>query len=91
MKFTETRSMSMSKLRALCVAHDWYTCGTNEEYDHLLNLVHDEMGYPVNLTTDKLVEIATDIMEHSDIKDYTIESVLFELARNCYHYFDVVA
>lgn len=89
MKFTETRTMSASKLRALCIKNDWYTCGDNEEYSRLFDRLTDCCGFPENLTTEKLVEIATDIWEHSDITDYTIETVLFELARACYTYFDV--
>ena len=89
MKFTETRTMSASKLRALCIKHDWYTCGDNEEYSRLFDRLTDCCGFPENLTTEKLVEIAVDIWEHSDITDYTIETVLFELARACFTYFDI--
>ena len=91
MKYTETRTMSASKLRALCIQHDWYTCGTNAEYSRLFDRLTDCCGCPEHLTTEKLVEIATDIWEHSEITDYTMETVLFELARACYTYFDVVA
>lgn len=90
MKFTETRTMNSSKLRSICIKMDWYTRGTNEEYSNLFAKLHDDMGCPVHLTTEKLVEIAEDIWEHSEIQDYTIESVLFELARTCYTYFDVM-
>ena len=91
MKFTETRTLSASKLRSICIQHDWYTCGTNEEYGRLFDKLTDCCGCPVHLTTEKLVEIADDIWDHSDITDYTIETVLFELARACYTYFDIVA
>ena len=91
MKFTETRTLNSSKLRALCIKNNWYTCGTNEAYGRLFDKLTDCCGYPVHLTTDKLVEIAEDIWEHSHITDYTIETVLFELARACYTYFDIAA
>lgn len=91
MKFTETRHLDSTKLRSLCIEHDWYTHGTNEEYGRLFDRLYDCCGCPENLTTDKLVEIATDIYDHSEITDYTIEAILFELARACYSYFDVVA
>ena len=87
-KYTETRVLDMCKLRSLCIEHDWYTCGTNEEYSALFARLHDEMGCPENMTTEKLAEIAADIMAHSEISDYTITSVMFELARACYTYFD---
>ena len=88
-KYTETRFLDGIKLRSLCIEHDWYTCGTCEEYDGLFARLHDENGCPENMTTEKLAEIATDIMEHSEITDYTIIAVMFELARACRTYFDV--
>lgn len=91
MKFTETRTLSASKLRSVCIEHDWYTCGTTEEYCRLFAKLTDCCGFPEHMTTEKLVEIAEDIWEHSHITDYTIETVLSELARACFTYFDVVA
>ncbi len=90
MKFKETRSMSATKLRSVCIEHNWYTCGTNKEYSRLFDRLNDCCGCPEHLTTEKLVEIAEDIWNHSEITEYTIETVLSELARNCYTYFDVV-
>ena len=91
MKFTETRTLSDSKLRSICIKNNWYTRGTNEEYSRLFDRLTDCCGCPENLTTEKLVEIAEDIWDHSEITDYTIETILFELARACYTYFDAVA
>lgn len=91
MKFTETRTMSPSKLRSICIKNQWFTRGTNEEYSRLFDRLEDCCGCPENLTTEKLVEIAEDIWEHSDINDYTIETVLFELASACHTYFDVAS
>lgn len=89
MKFKETRTMSASKLRDLCIKRGWYTHGTNEEYSRLFDMLSDFCGCPEHLTTEKLVEIAEDIWDHSHITDYTIETVLFELARNCFTIFDI--
>lgn len=91
MKFNETRTLSASKLRSLCIKNEWYTCGDNEEYSRLFDRLTDCCGCPEHMTTEKLVEVAEDIWDHSDITDYTIETVLFELARACSTYFDVVA
>lgn len=88
-KYTETRTMSACDLRALCIRHDWYTRGTCEEYERLFDRLHDSDGCPVNLTTEKLAEIAADIMEHSEITDYTITSVMYELNRTAHTYFDI--
>lgn len=88
MKYIETRHLFPDKLRALCVKNDWYTLGDNEEYSALMYSLSDEEGFPVDATTEKLVEIAADILEHSDT-DYTMDAVLFELARICISYFEV--
>lgn len=90
MKYIETRILSTAKLRKLCIQNNWYTCGDNEEYAAMFAKLHDEEGNLVNLTTDKLTEIATDIYEHSDIKDYTIEAVMGALASACMYFFDEV-
>lgn len=89
MKYTETRILDSTKLRQICIENDWYTRGTNEEYANLFSKLHDEAGCPENMTTEKLAEIAQDIMEHSEISDYTITSVMYVLARGCYTYFDI--
>lgn len=58
--YKEVRRLHSSDLRALCIKEDWYTGGTNEEYANLM-----EMTKKDNITTDDIVEIATDIIEHS--------------------------
>lgn len=86
--YKEFRSLSGNDLRALCIRNNWYTRGTCEEYERLFSLLHDERGCPENMTTEKLAEVAEDIMEHSDITDYTITAVMFELARACNTFFE---
>lgn len=90
MKYTEHRHLDPETLRALCIRNKWYTRGTNEEYSALFDRLYDEDGLLEHLTTEKLAEIAQDIMDHSRITDYTITTVMFELARACYTYFEEV-
>jgi len=59
--YREVRRLHSSDLRSLCIREDWYTGGTNKEYAKLF-----EMADKDNITTDDIVEIATDIIEHSD-------------------------
>lgn len=59
--YKEVRRLHSTDLRALCIREDWYTGGTNEEYARLMEMTEKE-----NITTDDIVEIATDIIEHSD-------------------------
>lgn len=90
MKYTETRTLNVYDLRNCCIRNNWYTRGTCKEYEALFDKLNDDTGCPVNMTTEKLVEIAEDIWEHSKITDYTLETVLFELARTCTTYFEIV-
>jgi len=88
MTYTETRTLSADSLRALCIQHNWYTCGNSKEYEALFNSLYDEDGCPVNLTTEKLAKIADNINAHSEISDYTITSVMYALNRACQVVFD---
>lgn len=88
--YKETRILDATKLRSLCIKHDWYTAGTIEEYTNLFDRLYDELGCPVDMTTEKLVEVAEDIMRHSHITEYTITAVMYELADSCYSYFEEV-
>lgn len=82
-KIQEIRTMTAEELRSLCIRKNWYTRGTNEEYENLLSLTGSAWE-PVHLTTEKLAEIATDIMCHSDMSpDYDLCCVMYELARAC--------
>ncbi len=78
-QYKEIRKIRASALRQLCIEKDWYTAGDNEEYGHLLCDLTDRKG---NLTTADIIEIAEDIMEHSEMdSDCTVECVAFEVAR----------
>ena len=75
--YKEVRTISADRLRKLCIDHDWYTGGTNEEYSHLL---FDMAGDKENITTDDIVEITSDIIEHSKIDNEDFEDVAFAVA-----------
>ena len=88
MKYTETRTLQASELRTLCVRKNWYTRGTNDEYYALLRQTsHDFQA--VEMTTEKLAEIAADIRQHSDEQDCNdgylpdIPGIMYELAKVC--------
>ncbi len=79
--YKEVRTMHKDDLRALCIRKEWYTNGTNEDYIPLLESVENK-----NITTDDIVEIAQNIIDHSNLKlnDETFEMVCFELFDICY-------
>ena len=69
------RRWSGMSVRQTCIKHDLYTCGDNENYEHLLNWV--ERLYP---NTENLYFIAEDIQKHS--KDQTITNVMYLLEKD---------
>lgn len=87
MKYIERRTLQADDLRNLCIRKNWYTHGTNREYCNLFQLLTDNF-HTAEMTTEKLVEIATDIFNHSSEDDCTdgyleITDILYDLARAC--------
>lgn len=82
--YREIRKISVNDLRNLCIAKRWYTRGDNEEYNHLLN---ELAGNKENITTDDIVEIALDIMQHSNT-DQDLISICFDVARIAVTFFE---
>lgn len=84
--YREVRRISADSLRTLCIARNWYTIGDNADYSHLL---YDMADSKENVTTDDIVEIAQDIMEHSDtIQELT--NICFDVARIAVTFFEEV-
>lgn len=82
--YKEVRRISADSLRNLCTAKNWYTRGNTEEYSHLLYNMAERKD---NITTDDIVEIAQDIMEHSDT-DQKFTSICFDIARIAVTFFE---
>lgn len=83
-RYTEVRRIFADDLRNLCIRKNWYTRGDNRQYSHMLyEMASDEK----NITTDDIVDIATDIMEHSDT-DQELTSICFEVARIAVTFFE---
>lgn len=80
--YTETRDISSYRMRELCIAQGWFTLATNTEYDRFLR----KAAAIENITTDDLVELATDVKEWSDT-DMEIENIMWHIAKACYVYF----
>lgn len=74
--FKEKRFISWDEVRRLCIEKRWYTRGTNEQYTELAIFVEDLE----EVTTEDLVIIANDILEHSNT-EYDLEAILWELNR----------
>lgn len=76
--YKEVRKLYDDNLRSLCISKNWYTRGNCEEYQNLMSMCNKE-----NITTDDIVEIATDIMSHSNDPERPFTSYAFEVARIC--------
>ena len=81
------KSISPMDVRGLCVQQNWYTRGTNLEYEAMLqNLVDEHHMTRDNITDQDIIALAEDIAEHSDLEDLEPETdavacIAFELAR----------
>ena len=75
----EVKEWHPESVRMLCVKQQWYTCGTNKEYDHMLEYVRNNKPVLSNIFI-----VAKDIFDHSENDDYgyedeVIESIMFLL------------
>lgn len=66
-------------VRRLCIAENWYTSGTNEQYTKMLSFVDDNEP-----TMENLILVADDIYLHSESHDgwteqEEIENILYLL------------
>jgi hypothetical protein len=86
MKIQEVRTLDADDLRQLCIKYKWYTKGNNEEYSNLLY----NMASKENLSTNDIVAMAKDIMEHSSNIEHELTSICYEIAKRCIVYFEEV-
>lgn len=84
--YREVRKIHADSLRNLCIEKHWYTRGDCEAYKHLLN---DLAESKENITTDDIVEIVQDIIEHSET-DQDFASICFDVARIAITFFEEV-
>lgn len=75
------RKLTMASLRSLCVEKEWYTSGDNDEYSNMLAMSNKD-----DITSDDIVEIATDIIEHSDLSLDDFTYVCDEILRKSYSF-----
>ena len=68
------RKWSNSSVRKMCVEHELYTNGCNEDYDHMLSWV--DRLYP---NYENMLFIAEDIVKHSEEAD--LANIMFLLER----------
>ncbi|MDE7272638.1 MAG: hypothetical protein K2N95_06185 [Lachnospiraceae bacterium] len=84
-KYKEKRVLYRDSLRNLCIEKQWYTRGDCAEYEKLLSMTGDGEKH---ITTNDIVEIAENIMKHTDEPERSLESYCFEIARITYTFFE---
>ena len=85
--YREVRRIYADDLRNLCIAKGWYTRGCTGDYEVLLYNMAEAKH---NISTDDIVEIAQDIMEHSEETDQDFTSVCFDIAKIALTFFEEV-
>lgn len=78
----EDRIITRKNLKQLCIDFDLYTLGTSEEYEEMLK----SAVFEGHLTTERIVEIAKNILEHSET-DMELGSLCAEINRAAYTFF----
>lgn len=61
----EVRCIDNMKVRKMCIDEQFYTRGTNKEYENLLFTLCEK----TDLSLDDIEQIARDILDHSDLED----------------------
>ncbi len=92
MKIKELRWIDLDNLRALCIKHDWFTCGDNDEYDELFQMVRKHWDRRESLTPARLLKIAQYIVKYSEPSTYEIlglSGVVFCLSEISHSCFDI--
>ena len=87
---TERRVIYPTEVRSMCIRHDFYTAGTNEEYTAMLDKVVENYD---DISNEALCEIAEDILNHSapaKIDGMDVGSMMYLIVDECCHHcFDV--
>ncbi len=73
----ETRFISGGSVRQLCIRENYYTNGTNAEYEVLLNAAN-RLGAE-NVTADGLYSLAKNIYEHSEMDIYDANEAIAQI------------
>ena len=87
---TEVCKLYWAEIQEECIRHNWYTRGTNAEYgklrDYVWNNAEDRHNLATKNYTEVLLNIAEDILEHSDT-EYSLTDIMTCLGMRCIRYF----
>ena len=75
------RFLRFEDVRRVCIENDFYTNGTNEEYNDLKEYVDRTK----DMTDDKLIRVARNIQNHSNTT-YTLDTIITMLNEKIFIY-----
>ena len=78
----EIRCIWTNKVRDACIEHNWFTCGSLEEYEIFLEYIYKMEFEHKNITTNRLENITKKIKHYSHT-DYDVAAIMFVLANYC--------
>lgn len=70
------RKVDKSRVRAMCIRNDLYTCGTNEQYEAMFRMCESASS------DNDFVEIVRNIYQHSET-ERELESIAFDFFNDC--------
>lgn len=91
MKIIERQHLCISNVREMCIQNNLYTCGTNEEYSAMFDMVNAlESNHAGIITATDLAPIAADILAHSGKTEHDMESILYSLGAKIVRCYEVI-
>lgn len=83
-KITETRKFNKHNLKRLCIDNEYYTSGTNEDYESMFDTV-DMYNQSRTITNSDILLVAVDIAMHTIENDVatsdTIQGIMFNIMK----------
>lgn len=86
-KITEIQRLSPCDVRSVCCENSFYTCGTNEQYEKMFDMVHTLADKQIFTGAD-LYPIALDILQHSETEQ-DAASIMWALSKKIVRIYDV--
>lgn len=85
-KIIEKRFFTAQDIRSLCIQKNWFTRGTNKQYDHLFSIL-----FAHKVTNNKLYKAACLIEECSNPDNVScdVTGIMYELNRICHVTYEI--
>lgn len=83
MKYKMQGIWTTYNIRKMCIQNEFYTCGTNKQYEKLMDFVSSHEP-----TMESIEWVAKDIIDHSSFEDdYPITAMMFHVVNDCVKFF----